>query len=203
MSKTSKSILIFLTICLVFAVGICRYITLNDRYSDSADYSRELFEMGEIIPFGENYLNTDVCFNGYSIRVDRFEIVDTESYLSSLSHYTGNTESTAPEKLALVYITLFNENSDAEGVMLTELGFHSIDNYATMDWDSLTLLNSVLKVGYGVSLSPGTSYELILPFALYEHYSAPDTWEHLDTCTFNLHITSYPIEKDVLLTQMD
>ena len=61
MSKTSKSILIFLTICLVFAVGICRYITLNDRYYDSADYSTVLFEMGEIIPFGENYLNTDVC----------------------------------------------------------------------------------------------------------------------------------------------
>lgn len=199
MNRNTKLLCIIISLLALISGGIYRYITLNSYYTNSADYKTEVFGMGEIVPFGENYLNTDVCFNGYSIRVDKFEIVDTEEYLSLLPNSNYTAGYAKPERLALVYVTLFNDHSNAEGVMLTELGFHSIDNYVTMDWDLLQTLNPVLQVGYGISLSPNTSYNLVLPFALFEKYFASDSWKDLDACTFYLHVTGYPVEKDIFL----
>lgn len=56
---------------------------------------------------------------------------------------------------------------------------------------------AVLEGNYGIRLSPNTSYSLILPFSFYERYFAIDTWKNLEECTFFLHITGYPVEKDI------
>lgn len=196
MKKKVKYFCTWLTVLSLVCAAIYRYITLNEYYSSLSNQRKEIYSAGEIVQFGENYLNPGVCFNGYSIRVDKLEIVDSITYLNSIPN-SIDPNAVVPEKLALVYITLFNEDSDAEGVMLTELGFHSIDNYATMDWELLTVINPILEGNYGIRLSPNTSYSLILPFSFYERYFASDTWNNLEECTFYLHITGYPVEKDI------
>lgn len=178
--------------------AIYRYVTLNTYYSILSNQHKEVYSVDEIVPFGENYLNPGVCFNGYLLRVNKLEITDSSAYLNSIPH-SIDTDAEIPEKLALVYITLFNEDSDVEGVMLTELGFHSVDNYATMNWELLTSENPVLEGNYGVRLAPNTSYDLILPFSLYKRYFSAATWNSLERCIFFLHITSYPTEKDIQL----
>lgn len=47
--------------------------------------------------------------------------------------------------MALVHITLFNDNSVAECVMLSEFKLHGVDNYVGLDWDILTAANPVLQ----------------------------------------------------------
>lgn len=173
-----------------------RYSTLNSFYQTLSERTRVVFLAEEYVDFGTDWLTKDVTAEGYSIRVDNFDIVDYEEYIMSLqSDY--QEPYVKPDKLALVYITLRNENSSEDGVMLTDLKLHGIDNYVGIDWDVLIMANSVLAGHYGINIAPGKEYQLILPYDLEEKYFGKDTWERIDSYTFYLHITSYPVEKDI------
>lgn len=83
--------------------------------------------------------------------------------------------------------------------MLTDLCLHGVDNYASMNGEVLTAANPVLDGSYGIYLSQGEECSITIPFDLYETYFASDTWRNLDEYDFYLHLTSYPVEKDVKL----
>lgn len=82
-------------------------------------------------------------------------------------------------------------------LMLTDLALHGIDNYAALDWDMLVALNPVLQGNYGISLSPETEYQLVIPFDLWKAFFGTDTWKHLNVYSLYLHMTDYPTEKDI------
>lgn len=171
-----------------------RYISMNAYYRSLSDQHREIFPAGEIVPFGTDYIDKDMCVDGYSIRVDGFEIMEGKPYLDSLGI---TVHGDAPGKIALVSVTLFNDDSDAQGVMLTALRLHGVDQYAGMNWGLLTILNPVLKGNYGIHLSSGTEYKLVLPFDLRRAEYGVSTWNKLDEYTFYLRITNFPTDKDI------
>lgn len=86
------------------------------------------------------------------------------------------------------YATLFNANSQLPGVNLIDFHLHGIDNYATVDWELVALTNPVLRDtgNYGISLSPGTEYSVVIPFDLFQQYFGADTWRDLDSYQFYL-----------------
>ena len=194
MKKKMHAMLICVILLLCAGGWIWRYFSINAYYASLSDNTKAIYSAKEIIPFGTDYMSDSVCVDGYSIRVDGFEIVDFGAYVKTLELTQTFYR---PDKLALVYITLFNENSSAEGVMLTELGLHGVDNYAGMDWDLLLALNPVLQGNFGIHLSPNTEYSLVLPFGLYKAYFGNSTWQNLEDYKFFLHITAYPTEKDI------
>lgn len=126
--------------------------------------------------------------------MEHFEILNTEEYVQSLNLEADEYRSLG-EKTALVYITLFNQNSDAQGVMLTDFSLRGIDNIVSMDRDLLTASNPVLQGNYGISLSPGTSYNLILPYTLQEEYFSRWTWNNIEKYDMYLRVTVAPTEK--------
>lgn len=194
-----KSRKIYWIVCVVFLLTIgwfWRYSSLNRYYRSLSDKSRETYQIGEIVPFGTDFMDKDMCVDGYSIRVNKFEIEDYDSYLAS-APFTLENAATSPDKVALVYVTLLNENSNAEGVMLTELKLHGIDNYSGLNWDILLAANPVLKGNYGIRLSTGTEYDLVIPFDLDQTYYGAYTWKHLDEYELFLRITAFPTEKDI------
>lgn len=196
MKKKTRALVICAVLILLAALWIWRYVTMNAYYSALSGSRREVYEVGEIIPFGEDHIEVNTQANGYSIRVDKFEILDLADFLSG-APIPAEQVHTNPDKVAVVYITLFNDHSTAPGIMLTDLDLHGVDNYANIDWELLAAANPVLQGNYGISLSPETEYSVVLPFALYEQYFGADTWKNVNHYTWFLHITAYPTEKDI------
>ena len=194
--KFRKTISILCIIALLSFLWFWRYTTLNNYYRSLTDKSREIYQIGDIVAFEDDYLAKDMSVEGYYLRVESFEILDFSEYCA-MAAFSDDDFETTPDKIALVYMTLFNENSDAAGVMLTEFDLHGIDNYAGMNWEILLAANPGLKGNYGIRLSPGTEYNLIIPFDLNSTYYGKDTWEKLDHYNFYFRITSFPTEKDI------
>ena len=114
-----RSIIIGIFIVLLCAAWVWRYTTLNHVYKNLCA-QKELHEIGDVVPFGQDYIG-GARIDGYSLRVDQFDIVDFDEYISGSNLVDIDDYPSHPEKLALTYITLSNENSDAEGVMNRQL----------------------------------------------------------------------------------
>lgn len=196
MKIKGKTILSIIIVALIAATWGIRYTSLNSYYSSVSNNSRKVHPLGEIVSFDDNYMNKGLCVPGYSIRVNKFEICHFDDYVEYLS-LDPNELFSKPDRVALVHVTLFNQNSTADGVMLTEFKLHGLDNYVGLDWDLLSVANPVLQDSYGISLSQGTQYDLVLPFDLYQDHFGTDTWKSIDKYHFFLHITAYPVEKDI------
>ena len=198
MKKKCKRALLIMIVALLAVAWVWRYYTLNDYYSSRSSRHQEFFSSGDMVPFGTDYIAQSVYAEGYTLRVDDFEIVDFDEYITNLG-LDIERDTFDPEKLALVYITLRNENSEAQGVMLTELELHGLDSTVGMNWSLLLSVNPVLDGNYGISLRQGSEYSLILPYNLQEEYFGYDTWRQIHEYSFWLQITGYPTQKEILV----
>ena len=157
--------------------------------------------MEETVPFDHDLLGGyyDVC--GYQLCVHSYEIMDYDEYLkahnidpSVLPHYTQNEQ-----KVAVLRITLSNIDSDAEGIMLTELHLHGIDSSFIIDRGLLSVLNPVLENQPGVHLAPGSSREFMLPFNM-PRSLLQRSWSDLTHYQLYLTFTSFPVQKEIELS---
>lgn len=197
--RMKKKRILLCAVSLIMIIGwMWRYNSLNTYYNAQYQKIRVEYAPGEVVPYGEDTISLDGTMNGYSIRVDKYEVMDLSIFMDRFGNESTNIY-THPDKVVVVYATLFNEKSDAEGIMLTDIGLHGIDNYATMDWELLTISNPVLQGNYGIKLSPNTEYQVVLPYALYQEYFGADTWHRIDEYTWFLHVTASPTEKDIRL----
>lgn len=184
-----------LTVALLLLAGwTFRYATMNAYYDSLTTNSKEIYSIGDIVPFENDMGEMRVNLNGYAVKVEHFEILDTQEYIQSLGR-KANEFSIAGEKVALVYMTLSNANSDAEGVMLTDFRLRGIDNIMNMDRDLLAAANPVLQGNYGIRLSPGTTNDLVLPYILQGKYFGAWTWKHIENYKMYLVMTVSPTEK--------
>lgn len=182
MSKRRKCVLITAALFLIAGVWTWRYMSLNSFYHTLYQKVRYTYAAGDIAP-----LETTAADEGYHIRVDGFAIMDISQLCSTFS-LSENDVTTSADKIAVVYATLFNANSQSPGVSLIDFNLHGIDNYATVAWDLVALTNPVLQDtgNYGISLSPGTEYSVVIPFDLFQLYFGADTWNNLDAYEFYL-----------------
>ena len=194
--KIKKPKIGLLILVLFVATWYLCYRGINHYYSSFSGVPKEIYSAGEIVAFGENYQNKGMCADGYEISVDGFEIVDYFEYLAC-NNFASDSIRATPEKVALVYITIYNKDSTRDGVMLTELSLHGIDNYVGMNRELLSLANPSLKGNTGIHLTAGEQYGLIIPFNLFKLHFGADTWKNISNYVFYLHITSFPIEIDI------
>lgn len=196
MKKRTKNWIICAVILLLAVVWVWRYMTLNAYYeSISLLEEKQRYAIGDIVPYESDRSGSGAILDGYSLRVNSMEMMDYDDYLASVSYPTEDLR-THPDKVALVQVTLFNENSDAEGIMLTELQLHGIDQYFSMDWDLLVKENPILEENYGIRLPYDSECELTLPFSFFQmHFSAG--WDDLESYDLYLHLTTWPTEKDI------
>ncbi len=200
MKRGIKWGLIILAVAVLAGLWTWRYVTMNAWYdSFSKSEGVEYHQMAERLAFGENRLSSGETADGYFIKVNSFEIVDYRDFLADWTPPEDFEPLFRPDKLALVRVTLYNEDSDAVGVLLTSLGLHGDDAYAGMDWDLLTALNPVLEGAYGICLPKGAEYDLVLPYGLFSDNFSGWTWRHIETYPWVLHLTAWPKELDVVL----
>lgn len=192
-----KKNVIMLIIILTLLLGwIWRYISLNDYYANLSNQTRCEFKSNCEVYFEDDYIDKDISANGYWIRVDNFEILDTSVYLQREDLKLPD-DFVEPDKIALVYVTLCNENSDSPGVMLTELLLHGLDSYSNINWDLLFAANKGLNYSPGIKLSLGREYSIVLPYNLKEELFSQNDWNSIYDYEFFLRITFFPTAKDI------
>lgn len=197
--KRKIKITIFCAVILLLSTAwIWRYITLNTYYDSFGETVKEYHEIGEIVPFENDRLGGNYLVSGYFVRVDNFEVLDYSDYIQAMD-ISVEQQYKEPEKIALVHITLFNDNSDADGIMVTEFQLHGIDNYVGMDWDVLLAVNPALEGNFGICLPNNTEFSLVLPYDLWEDYFSANTWKKLDSYDWYFKITSWPLQKEIRL----
>ena len=192
-----KKNVIMLIIILTLLLGwIWRYISLNDYYTNLSNQTRCEFKSNCKVYFEDDYIDKDLSANGYWIRVDNFEILDTSVYIQR-DDLKLPDDFVEPDKIALVYVTLCNENSDSPGVMLTELLLHGLDSYSNINWELLFAANQGLNYSPGIKLSLGREYSIVLPYNLKEDLFSQNDWNSIYDYEFFLRITFFPTAKDI------
>lgn len=196
MKITKRTLLIWITILVMVGLWYWRYTTLNEYYSGINTVTEMVYQADEIVPFENDRISDGTVLDGYSIRVDDFEIIDIHSFCAVYGVNYDDLYS-KPDQVALVYVTFFNEASKAEGIALTDFLLHGIDNYVSSNWELLSLLNPVLQGRYGIRLPENSEYQVVLPFSIYQTYFGSSTWDEMDKYDWFLRITYWPTEKDI------
>lgn len=187
---------VFIIILLLITVGWSyRYNSLNEYYEGiSSDATEIVYDIGNVVPFEDDRMGGWKQATGYSLSVDKFEIVDSQDFINTVGFIPTDNYSPC-EKVAVAYITLYNEDSDAEGIMLTELSMCGIDQVLNLNWDLLLAANPVLEGNMGIKLAHNSECSLILPFSLFEKYFSGATWKNIDNYELFLELTIYPAKK--------
>lgn len=196
MKKPVRLILILMVLVLLAAGWTWRYVTLNKYYDDLDNGDYKLYYAGELVPFEDDGNDKYTDLNGYYIRVDGYEVKDYDAYLDEKGITLPQNE-TAPDKLALVTVTLVNESCDPNPIMLTDMMLHGVDSVIAMDWDVLVKANPILNSNTGIALNPGTECQLILPYGLRKHQFEGSTWRRIDNYEVFLQVTSTLTTKDI------
>lgn len=167
MKDKKKFWLIFSVAAVVLFVWMIRYKAINQDYRQRWSANTEkTYSVGEIVPIAPDFVGYNLAAEGYMLRVNRFEIVDYRAYTSALQ-YDGTDRSRIPDKVALVSVTVSQQNSPAEGFPLTELSLYTTDMLMNMDWDLLGVVNPILDGATGIRLQDGASCDILLPFDLF------------------------------------
>lgn len=200
--KRKRWLVIVPILAVLAAIWVWRYISLNEYYKSFQLTTKETHSMHEKVDFGDNWIQKGVSAEGYSLEVISCQIQDYETFIED-NDADGQLKSQIaypPEKLLLLHVILFNQNSDAEGVMLIDLQVSGIDNIIPMEWDALIALNPILEGNYGISLAKDSQCELILPYALYKEQFGGHTWRNIEDYAFELCLTRWPTEKRIALS---
>lgn len=203
----------------VVAVAVTVLVNRNlTQYLDAA-YGVETvyYGMGEIIPFGDDYLDyDDESLDGYSMRIDAAQVLTYEEFLE----WAGKTEGAAdellgslagsmPEKLCLITATFYNEDCDAEGIVLDNFTCGS-DIYSVEFDSALTVLgNDFLMENYdsldyaftvGIRVPEGSEATVYLVYDYIRLDFSARHWEKLAEDTLYFGMTWLPQSKCIVLT---
>lgn len=181
----------------VIFVWVIRYKAINQDYRQRWSANTEkTYSVGEIVPIASDFVGYNLAAEGYMLQVNSFEIVDYNTYTSALA-YDGADRSRIPDKVALVSITVSQQDSNAEGFPLTELSLYTTDMLMNMDWDLLEVANPILDGATGIRLQDGASCDILLPFDLYRYLFTSSEWNNLEQSSIWLRVTNYPTRKIV------
>jgi len=197
MKTRNKALIAVLAILVVSALWVWRYTALNQYYQGLDQSSVVRYQMNEKVPFETDFVEWNVPANGYYISVDGFEILDYHDYMDNAPFELEPMLDS--DGIALVHITLRNEDSTDPGIFLSDFCLHGIDSVQGMDWEILTAANPILNGGHGIQLKQGTQEEFVLPFYIRKDSFGNDTWNHLQDYSFYLRVTSFPTQKDIAL----
>ena len=183
MSRKTRNIVILAAVAVLAGLWIWRYTAINAYYHGIAgEEERQKYAIGDIVPMSGSK-------KGYSIRVDGFEIVEYEDIDPDAFAQSDTFRTGADGRIGLLTITIFNVDSEADGVALNSLVIRGEDSVLNVDWELLTALNPVLGGFYGTSLSPGTEYSFVVPFMLLQRY-LPGAWNHLERYPLYLNLST-------------
>lgn len=198
--KKHKKLIIAAVVILLAAAWVWRYVTMNKYYDDLDNGGYKLYQLGEMVPFEDDGLDSSTDLNGCYVRADSFVIKNCDDYLNETGFTLPDTY-IKPEKLALVNITLKNESSEEKPLTLTKIGLHSVDSTVKMNWDLLIAANPRLNGHSVISIAAGEVCSILLPYDLEKARFGSRTWRNIEDSKFYLKVTDVLIVKDILVNE--
>ena len=198
MKKPVRLIVVLSVVMALAAAWVWRFVTLNKYYDDLNNSDYKLYKAGELVPFEDDGYDLRTDLNGYHLRVDGYEVKDYDAYLSETGISLPNKQD-APEKLALVYITLVNESCEPNPVNMTSFTLRGVDTVVNMDLDVLVKANPILEGTTGIALRKGTECKLVLPYKLSREGFKRTTWWRIDKYKMYLQVTGSLTQKEVCI----
>lgn len=193
MANKRKRLIIFTIVFLLGVLYVWRYVQLNASYQRMQTGWDEIHYLGEEVSLGENHIDNSIQANGYSIRVDAVQIVDTAEYMEEKGLSSDSREASLPERLALLSATIKNKDNrdDSFPVLLFEV--YGIDFYTVVDFELFNQINIDLqKEGWGIILPQGTEHTVVIPFRLDRDSFNFYTWNHLAGYPLSMRLTYGP-----------
>lgn len=196
MKKKGLRRILVLTPVTVLAIGwFVAYRAVNRWYEPLRNPTKTVtYEMGQRVPIGPepgNLLKPEGK-DGYSYRVEHWEIVDTDDYLQemNLTDPWQEDPSIKPEKLLLVTVTVTNENNGLNALNLLDL---------RVNMDPVQLLTAQQlcydfypEGNYPASLSLAITEEatVTLPYELNKYEFSWRHWRNLEDLPFYMYYLS-------------
>ena len=193
MANKRKRLIIFTIVFLLGVLYVWRYVQLNASYQRMQTGWDEIHYLGEEVSLGENHIDNSIQANGYSIRVDAVQIVDTAEYMEEKGLSSDSREASLPERLALLSATIKNKDNrdDSFPVLLFEV--YGIDFYTVVDFELFNQINIDLqKEGWGIVLPQDTEHTVVIPFRLDRDSFNFYTWNHLAGYPLSMRLTYGP-----------
>lgn len=193
-----KTVILLCVIVVLAGLWFWRYTSMNAFYESISLMEERDYQAGEFVPFEDDIIFDKEQANGYYIRVDSMEIVDFDE-LCRRNQLSSADVPGAPDRVALVTITLFNEDNEEDPVTLLSFGMHGLDSSAGMNWDLLMMLNPVLEGHFSVRVEKGSQYQFVLPYNLRQRNFSSSTWNDMENYEWFLRVTTWPTEKDIAI----
>lgn len=192
--KNKKGLIICIAVIIAAGLWFWRYSSMNAYYDSFSNITESVYQTGEIVAFGQNRLGDGSVVDGYSVRVDGMKLMEKDEFLAANSTIQGDEIDS--ERIALVYITLFNDSSDEELILL-ELMLHGPDNYVGLHWSLLAQLNPELQGSFSIRLEHGQECSLVLPYKVFQRYFGSGTWDDMENYGWMLRTTYWPERIDI------
>lgn len=193
--KTGILVTLGLTVLLIWGAAVMK---MNQRSHKLDDIPIENYQIGEVAAYDHNFAY-GTYLDGYALRANAYEILDTNEYLKRFDKKKSEFDSCF-EKVCVVDMTVYKEKTEnsAEGIYLTDIMMHGLGYYTDQNTDFFKLENPNLE-SPGLSLADGTDCDVRLVFNLREDFYTAYNWKNLEKLDMKLAITSFPIERNIVL----
>lgn len=197
--KSKKKITVLVTLglslLLIWSVAV---IKMNQRSHDLDDIPIENYHIGEVVSYDHNFAY-GVYLDGHALCVNAYEILDTEEYLKRFCKQKSEFDSCF-EKVCVVDMTVYKEKTESstEGIYLTDIMMHGLGYYTDQNIDFFMLENPNLE-SPGLVLDEGKECDVRLVFNIRKDFYTAYNWKNLDKLDMKLAITSFPVERNIIL----
>lgn len=192
MRSRKEKVIVYAILAMLGVIYICRYVQLNMAYQELRTGWDEFYHLGDEVSFGENYINTSMQAEGYSIEAEDVEIVDTLAYVHEKGISMKERQASIPERLMLVSTTIRNTDGDG-GIPVLLFELYGIDSYTLVDFEMFEMINKNVDLwGWGIALPQNTEQTVIIPFRLDRDMFNYYTWNHLEKYPFSMRLTYGP-----------
>lgn len=160
----------------------------------------EYYDIGEYASYDHNYAYGSYA-DGYSIRANGYEILDTDEYLKKYGKTREDFDYSA-ERVCVVDVTVKFDGSVGkeknEGIQLGDIMMCGLDYFADQNEEFFRLENSDMKE-QGIILYDKMEHNVKLVFNLHKMLFSPRNWKHLEKEDMMLFLTARPVQKNLLL----
>lgn len=194
-----KTWLIILIGTVLLGVYSFRVYALNKDYERNYGITDKVYDIGEMVPFGEDISVGNEILDGYSIRVDKVECMNIKDFMKKYRITADMLIEAAPERVFAVDISIKNENSQAEGVYLPDIILHGVDFYVDWNTELINYANPELDGALGVSVTSGKEAVIHMAYNLRKMHFTNRTWNNIDNEEFWMQLTVSPNRKEIKL----
>ena len=200
MFRTKNKILSI--ICLVvLAILILRIYNVN---ANAYPLEEKIYRVNEWVPIDGNYFyNTSEGTNGYSLKVDKTELLTYSEYMKRFDMDEDYLSPSSRMDVILIEATLKNDSDEKGGLFIDCIRLKNRYQSYAFEWNSdyMSIANSwYVPNVFGASIQPHTEFKIYLPFTL-RYGEGADSY--LDIADLNekyyLLLSNYPICTQIMI----